>query len=98
MVYEAKVLSYSVKRRYKPDFILPNGIHVEAKGYLCRDDITKLPLVKAQNPGIDIRIVFQDATKVVTRSKASTTYADWADKHGFPWATGGVIPDDWWKE
>lgn len=53
--------------------------------------------VKAQNPGIDIRLVFQNARNRLNK-KSKTTYGDWATKNGFQFSDGGRIPADWIKE
>ena len=85
-----------VIRKYKPDFILGNGIIIEAKGKLESDDRKKMILVKAQFPELDIRFVFQYARgKIYKGSK--TTCAKWAANHGFPWADK-KIPVEWIME
>ena len=90
-------IQYSIPYRYIPDFILPNGIIVEAKGYLRPRDRTKMRKVKEQNPELDIRLVFQRADQKLTKSKNSETYGEWASRIGFPWAEGD-IPLTWWEE
>lgn len=94
--YESKKIPFVVSesRVYVPDFILPNGIHIEAKGYLRREDRKKLLLVKEQHPDLDLRLVFQCAgNKINKRSK--TTYAAWAKKHGFIFSDNGRVPKQW---
>jgi len=81
---------------YTPDFILPNSIIIEAKGRLHQADRVKMILVKTQHPHLDIRFVFQRAA-VKIRKGSKTTYAMWADKHGFPWAEK-LIPIKWIRE
>lgn len=88
---------YNIPFRYIPDFVLPNGIIVEAKGYLRPRDRTKMRKVKEQNPDLDIRFVFQNARNRLTKSKNSETYGEWAERIGFPWAEGR-IPDSWFRE
>ncbi|RWI06790.1 MAG: hypothetical protein EOQ89_03410 [Mesorhizobium sp.] len=84
------------RRTYTPDFPLPNGIIVETKGKLEPKDRAKHLFIKLQHPDLDIRFVFQRPhDKIVKGSK--TTYAMWAEKYGFKWATR-VIPVDWLKE
>ena len=59
--YESEVLSYTIpesKHRYTPDFTLPNGVVVEAKGRFTPADRKKMSLVKEQNPDRDIRLIF----------------------------------------
>lgn len=94
-LYEHRKVPYTISHVYKPDFELPNGILVEAKGYFRPGDIPKMRAVKAQNPDLDIRFVFMDAHKRVPGQKQ--THAQWADRHGFPWAHK-EIPDDWINE
>jgi hypothetical protein len=94
--YEGKKLAYEVKetRHYIPDFILPNGIHIEVKGYLRSDDRKKLILVKKQYPDIDLRLIFQRANNRISK-KSKTTYAKWAEKHGFIYSDNGRVPRAW---
>lgn len=91
------VINYTISYRYWPDFELPNGILVEAKGYLRPKDRTKMIQVKKENPHLDIRFVFQRANTKLTKGKNSMTYAAWANKHGFPWSEG-KIPLEWFRE
>jgi len=97
--YEPDTLNYVLKpRRYTPDFKLPNGIYVEAKGnFRTSSDRTKLIAVKAQNPHIELRLLFQNPNLKLNKN-SKTTYAMWAEKCGFIWAEGVEIPDAWVKE
>lgn len=76
---------------------MPNGIYIEAKGWLRPRDRTKMRKVKEQNPQLDVRFVFQRANSRIGKSKNSETYAGWADRLGFPWAEGR-IPVAWINE
>lgn len=96
MQYEPIYLSYVIKGSYCPDFVLPNGIIVEAKGYLDAAACRKMKAVKASNPELDIRFVFQHANGKRNK-RAKLKNWEWAEKHGFPWAEG-TIPLAWWKE
>lgn len=81
---------------YTPDFMLQNGIIIEAKGLFHDSDRAKHLYVKKQHPELDIRFVFQNPD--LKLSKASkTTYADWCEKHGFKWAKS-TIPTEWFNE
>lgn len=83
-------------RTYTPDFYLPKqNIYIEAKGELDKNDRVKMQLVKQQHPELDIRFVFQRASNKIYKG-SKTTYADWANRYGFPWAEGG-IPEEWLK-
>lgn len=91
-------IKYTMTYTYLPDFSLAAGkIFVECKGYFGPRDRKKMLAVKAQNPRLDIRLVFQRANNRLTKSKNSMTYWQWAEKHGFPWAEG-EIPCEWLKE
>jgi len=96
--YENFKVTYIPKpRTYTPDFYLPEtNIYVEAKGHLDKADRVKMLLVKEQHPDLDIRFVFLKARNKIYRG-SKTTYADWANKHGFIWAEG-MIPEEWYKK
>jgi hypothetical protein len=81
---------------YLPDFKLPNGIIVETKGRLMLADKKKHILIKEQHPELDIRFVFSNSNAKMSKA-SKTTYAMWADKHGFQWADK-MIPQSWIDE
>lgn len=94
--YESSKLTYKVPERsalYCPDFILDNGIIIEAKGRLTTADRKKMVLVKLSNPTLDIRFIFMRANNPI-RKGSKTTYAIWAEKHAFPWCEG-TVPSEW---
>lgn len=96
-VYEIGRIPYEKKTaHYIPDFILPNGIIIEVKGYFEPSDRTKHLLLKKQYPQLDLRFVFQNP-KLKLNKKSSTSYADWCDKHGFEYAHKWV-PKSWFSE
>jgi excinuclease UvrABC helicase subunit UvrB len=91
--YEKAKVPYILSYNYIPDFYIPKtGIYIEAKGYLRSADQIKMRAVKRQHPNLDIRFVFMEATKKVPYTKS--THAQWAERHGFPWAEGR-IPEEW---
>lgn len=90
-------VSYTLPKRYIPDFKLPNGVLIECKGYFKSGDRTKMLRVAKENPHLDIRFLFQRANNRLTKSPNSMMYWQWAEKHGFPWAEGDVIPQKWFK-
>lgn len=94
--YESLKLSYTLEKVYTPDFILPNGIVIEAKGVLTPADRTKMRAVKNAYPDLDIRFLFMDASKKLSK-KSKMTYAKWAEANGFMWADGVAIPKEWLK-
>jgi len=91
--YETLRLEYFKTCHYKPDFILPNGVILEVKGYFTASDRTKHKLVKECHPELDIRFVFQNANNTLSR-KSKTTYAKWCDTNGFKWCHQR-IPNKW---
>lgn len=96
VLYEVRKVRYTIPQSdhtYSVDFELPNGILVETKGKLELKDRAKHLLIQAQYPELDLRFVFQRPTDPIYPG-SKTTYAMWADKHGFKWATK-LIPVDW---
>jgi len=92
--YESTKVPYILQCNYTPDFLLPNGVFLETKGRLTDEDRRKMKAVKKANPELDIRFVFQTPfNKIYKGSK--TTYAKWAEKHGFPWCSFHSIPIEW---
>lgn len=97
--YESHRIEYEVpsrKSKYLPDFRLPNGIVIEAKGRFDAPDRAKHILIKAQHPEIDIRFCFMNA-KTRLYKGSPTTYASWCDKHGFKYCEK-FVPLEWVKE
>lgn len=99
--YETLIIPYTVPEqvhKYKPDFILPNGIIVEAKGRFTPADRKKMSLVIEQNPDLDIRLLFMLDNTLTKHSK--TTYSAWCEKRGIKCFVSreGEIPDEWLKE
>ena len=92
--YESEKIAYTIAHHYTPDFVLPNHVYLEAKGYWAPEDRRKVLAVKRDNPGIDLRMVFQSPyNKISKRSK--TTYAQWCEKHDIPWTHFHDIPLEW---
>lgn len=83
-------------RTYTPDFLLDNGIIVEAKGLFDSDDRHRHKCVRRQHPELDIRFVFSNA-KAKLYKGAKSTYSDWCDKNKFKWSHR-IIPEVWLKE
>lgn len=94
--FESMKIKYQKKEStYTPDFILSNGIIVEAKGLFTPQDRTKHLLIKQQHPELDIRFVFMNSNNRLPSSK--TTYASWCERHGFLYADK-LIPEEWANE
>jgi hypothetical protein len=97
--YESHKIRYVVpasEHTYTPDIVLPNGVLIELKGYLDADARKKYVLVKSQSPDLDLRFVFQNASKPI-RKGSKTSYGIWATKNGFIWSQGSV-PTEWWTD
>lgn len=102
--FEKFKMPYAVPSRiakYLPDFFIEGTpIIIEGKGWFGRSgakERQKFLLLKEQYPEYDIRFVFTDATKPLYKG-SPTTYAMWAEEHGFLWGTKGVIPTKWLQE
>ena len=96
--YETEKIQYKVEeeKTYTPDFILSNGIVIEAKGYFRAGERKKYLQIKKSNPDLDLRFVFQNANNKINK-RSKTTYAQWAEKNGFKWADK-TIPMSWLEE
>lgn len=98
--YESMVIKYVVpetKRSYTPDFILPNGVIIEAKGYWDAESRRKMALVVEQNPHLKIKMLLQRDNTISKKSK--TKYSDWAKARGIECVVSpqGIIPEEWLK-
>ena len=92
--YESTKIPYQIQYNYTPDFLLPNGVYLETKGYWDAADRRKIKAVKTLHPEIDLRMVFQSPfNKISKRSK--TSYAQYCDKLNIPWCSFTNIPLDW---
>ena len=92
--YESTKVPYQISYNYSPDFILPCGRMLEAKGYWDAEDRRKIKAVMRDNPDLDLRMVFQAPYNKISK-KSKTTYAQWCEKHGIKWAAAHAIPIDW---
>ena len=92
--YESCKVPYTIQHHYHPDFILPNHVHLEAKGYWSAPDRRKIAAVKKDNPDLDLRMVFQAPYNKISKG-SKTTYAIWCEKHDIPWTSFQDIPLDW---
>ena len=92
--YESNKVPYTIQHHYIPDFILPNYVHLETKGYWSPEDRRKVLAVKRDNPDLDLRMVFQAPYNKISK-KSKTTYAMWCEKHAIPWTSFHNIPLDW---
>ena len=92
--YESTRVPYTIQHHYCPDFILPNHVLLETKGYWDAADRRKIKAVKKDNPDLDLRMVFQAPFNKISK-KSKTTYAMWCDKHDIPWTSFHNIPLEW---
>jgi hypothetical protein len=92
--YESTKVPYVIQHIYTPDFLLPNGIYLECKGYWDSEDRRKIKNVKEQHPEIDLRMVFQAPYNTISK-KSKTTYAKYCEKLEIPWTSFTNIPISW---
>ncbi len=93
--YEPRKIKYFIEYNYIPDFLLPNGIMIEAKGYFRKEHQRKHRMLKQQHPELDIRFVFQKLKSRVQGSKL--TCQKWCEKYNFKYAEN-TIPEEWINE
>jgi len=84
------------KHRYLCDFLLGNGIMIEAKGLFTSDDRKKHQYIRAQHPQLDIRLLFMNPNNRLSKT-SKTTYASWCNKRNFLWCDR-EIPKEWLRE
>jgi hypothetical protein len=77
---------------YTPDFLLPSGVIVEAKGKFTAQMRTIMINVVRCNPELDIRMCFQRDNRIHPGSK--TRYSDWCNQNKIAYAVG-IIPTSW---
>ena len=92
--YEPIRIDYTLKCQYCPDFVLPNGVHIEAKGLWESADRRKILQVKKEHPDLDLRMVFQSPSNKIYKG-SKTTYSMFCEKHNIPWAAFHSIPIEW---
>jgi len=96
--YEPGTVKYLIHRhtRFRPDFVLPNGIVIEVKGWFQSADRTKHLRLREEHPQIDLRFVFANSRQLLNKA-SKTSYGLWSEKHGFKYAHKD-IPDEWLTE
>lgn len=104
--YEAEKLPYTTSHVYIPDFIITRKdgtkIYIETKGNgraWTPQVMQKMLAVRAQNPDLDIRIIFYKDGEYGSRRKDGSRQrqSDWATKHNYTFAIGDV-PESWFNE
>ena len=83
-------------RTYTPDFVLHNGIIIETKGMFTSADRKKHLAIKKQHPKLDIRFVFENSKRKLSKG-AKTRYYQWCNKYDFDYYDR-IIPEEWLKE
>jgi hypothetical protein len=94
--YEKEKLKYHVAKdhTYTTDFKLKDsGVILEVKGLFDSKDRVKHLIIKEQYPDVDIRFIFDNSNKKLSKT-SKTTYAAWCEKHGFLYADK-EIPKEW---
>ena len=71
--YESTKVPYQIQHNYTPDFLLPNGVYLECKGYWEPEDRRKIKAVKEQHPDLDLRMVFQAPFNKISKKSKTTT-------------------------
>lgn len=83
------------KRFYKPDFTVGKKRFIEVKGRFVAADRQKHLWIKEQHPDIKIYFIFGRSQNTLSR-KSKTTYAMWAEEHGFEYIDHtDPIPAHW---
>lgn len=102
--YETEVLKYTVPEthhKYTPDFVLTKHdgdlLYIETKGRWTTADRKKMKYVLKCNPGIDIRIIFQNSKQKISKN-SKTTYEQYANKLGIKHVANKTIPAEWLAE
>lgn len=92
--YESTKVAYTIAHNYTPDFVLPNGVYLECKGYWDPTDRRKIKAIKKQHPELDLRMVFQAPFNRISK-KSRVTYAQFCEKLNIPWTSYANIPLNW---
>jgi hypothetical protein len=87
--------THTIQRHwYTPDFFLPNGLLIEAKGHFTASNRATLKAVRDSHDSIDLRLLFQSDNKISRNS--GTRCSEWCEQHGFDYAIR-TIPEEWYK-
>ena len=102
--YETESLNYVVPEshhKYTPDFVFikRDGVimYIETKGRWTTADRMKMKHVLASNPGIDIRMIFQNPNQRLSKT-SKTTYEMYAKKLGIMHVAKKDMPTEWLAE
>lgn len=99
--YETDKLKYTVpasNHTYTTDFKIGPRNYIEVKGYLKASERKKYLLVREHNPDITLRFFFDKSENKIYKG-SPTTYAMWAEAHGFEWTDlKRGLPKGWLNE
>jgi hypothetical protein len=95
--YEQDKIKYKTDHTYTPDWKIRENTYIETKGYWNGAGRAKTLRVLQQNPDIILYLVFMNPNNKLNR-RSNTTYAEFCDEHGIPWATIDTIPEEWFKD
>lgn len=89
------------EKKYKADFVIEKKdgsiIYIEAKGSrFWPGDIQKFKAIRNQYPDLDIRFVWDNAHRP-TKKGSKETCAEWCNRNGYMYTSGGSIPPEWLK-
>ena len=84
--YEAKRFEFVRIGHYTPDWKINDKLFIETKGYFSPRNRGDLLSFREQHPDVEIFLVFSQPNNRLT-SRSKTTYAAWADRHGFRWSS-----------
>lgn len=82
------------EKRYTPDFFLPNGMVIEAKGKLLAEHRRVFEAFKLAFPEEDFRLIFMRDN--LLRKRGKHRYSDWARSAGIRYSIGRIDPE--WLE
>lgn len=89
--YESEKFRFVQHKNYTPDFKVGN-VYIEVKGWWPPAERTKFLAVMVSHPELRIFVALQRPFATLNK-RSKTTYADWCQKHGIPWAPI-PIPDE----
>lgn len=96
VTYESDKIKYVVEHTYNPDWKVKENVYLETKGRFVAADRAKHLYIREQHPEITVYLVFMNPNVKLNRV-SKTSYAEWCDKHGIPWATIDTVPEEWLK-
>jgi predicted N-formylglutamate amidohydrolase len=85
-----------VEHSYTPDWKIKENVYIETKGLWKAESRAMLRYLKEQHPEVVVYMVFQNPNNKLNRA-SKTTYSQYCDKHGIPWATIDSVPEEWFQ-